>query len=113
MEISLSLLKIMNGRTNFGAYHKYCTRVHTYAHTHTYTHAHTHAHAHTHTHACTHTHMHPYTHAPARTHRHRHTDTQTHTCICSQLSSVINFKGLALAITLSDGEMGIFIPILI
>ena len=25
MEISLSLLKIMNIRTNFGAYHKHCT----------------------------------------------------------------------------------------
>ena len=113
MEISLSLLKIMNARTNFGAYHKYCTCVHTYAHTHIHTRTYactcTHSHTCMHTHTCTRTHTHPHAH----TDTHTHTDTQTHTCICSQLSSVINFKGLALAITLSDGEIGIFIPILI
>ena len=66
MEISLSLLKIMNARTNFGAYHKYCTCVHTYTRAHTHTHTRTHTHIRMHTHTCTRTHTHVHTH----THKH-------------------------------------------
>ena len=54
LQISLSLLKIMNAWTIFGPYHKHST------HTHARTHAHTHTNTHTHTHTYTHTHTRVY-----------------------------------------------------